>query len=93
MAEVINTHTATREERVDSVFIGRGSKWGNPFIIGQDGTRAQVIAKFRAWLDSKPELIEAAKRELPGKSLRCFCSPLPCHGDILLEIANTKGGA
>jgi len=93
MAEVINTHTATREERAGSVFIGRGSKYGNPFIIGRDGNRAEVITKFRNWLASKPELIEAARLELRGKNLMCFCSPLPCHGDILLEIANTKGGA
>ncbi len=72
-----------------SVYIGRPSKWGNPFTIGKDGDRFDVIAKYREWLRSQPELILAAKRELAGKDLVCFCAPKGCHGDVLLEVANT----
>ena len=72
----------------DSVYIGRPSKWGNPFVIGKDGTRDQVVAKYEAWLLEKPELVEAAKRELRGRTLLCFCAPAPCHGDVLLRVAN-----
>lgn len=43
----------------------------------------------REWLRSQPELILAAKRELAGKDLVCFCAPKGCHGDVLLEVANT----
>lgn len=71
-----------------AVYIGRPSKWGNPFCIGTDGTRDQVIAKYRAWLVERPALIAAAKRELRGKDLLCFCAPLACHGDVLHELAN-----
>ena len=70
------------------VYIGRPSKWGNPFIIGRDGNRDEVIAKYREYILSKPHLIEDAKRELKGKILGCYCAPLSCHGDILSEIAN-----
>lgn len=70
----------------DSVYIGRPSKWGNPFTIGKDGTREEVIEKYREWLKTQPQLIEAAKRELAGKDLVCFCAPKPCHGDVLVEI-------
>lgn len=73
-----------------AVYVGRPSKWGNPFYIGADGTRAQVIAKYRAWLIDRPALVAAARRELQGKDLLCFCAPLACHGDVLHEIANTE---
>ena len=71
------------------VYIGRPSKWGNPFQIGRDGTREQVINAYQHWfLSESPELIEAAKRELPGKVLGCFCKPDACHGDVLASIVN-----
>lgn len=72
----------------DAVFIGRPSKFGNPFVIGKNGDRETVIMKYRKYLMQRPELIQAAKTELKGKSLICYCAPLPCHGDVLLEIAN-----
>ena len=92
MPRVLNSKTATAEELAESVYIGRPSRWGNPFRVGRDGSRAEVIAKYREYLHSRPELLKAAKEELAGKSLSCWCHPLGCHGDILLEIANTKGG-
>ena len=74
--------------RPGSVYIGRPSKWGNPFVIGQDGTREQVIEKYREYLRRTPALLGAINRELSGKELVCFCAPAPCHGDVLAEIAN-----
>lgn len=77
-----------RQERAD-VFIGRPSKWGNPFIIGRDGTRAQCIAKYRAWVPTQPHLM-ASLHELVGKRIGCTCkskaNPLPCHGDVLVDL-------
>lgn len=70
------------------IFIGRPSKFGNPFVIGKHGTREEVIRSFEVWLRAKPELMAAVKKELRGVDLVCFCAPLPCHGDILLKIAN-----
>lgn len=70
------------------VYIGRPSKWGNPFVIGTDGTREDVVRKFEEYLRSNPALMEAAKRELRDKDLVCFCAPLACHGDVLSRIAN-----
>ncbi len=71
----------------DSVFVGRPSKWGNPFKIGPDGTRDEVIAKYRDYLLDRPDLI-AQRNELRGKNLICFCAPLACHADVLLKLAN-----
>ena len=69
------------------VYIGRPSKWGNPFRIGADGTRRDVIAKYRSWIAQRPDLL-ASLHELKGKRLGCFCKPQPCHGDVLAELAD-----
>ena len=70
------------------VYIGRPGPWGNPFSIGTDGTREEVVEKYAEWLLSQPDLVEKARRELNGKVLGCWCAPKLCHGDILVEIAN-----
>lgn len=74
---------------VYDVYIGRPSKWGNPFRVGTDGERDEVVKKYRDWLMTQPELINQAKAELAGKTLGCWCSPLACHGDVLVEVANS----
>lgn len=71
----------------DAVYIGRGSKWGNPFWIGRDGDRASVIAQYERWLRDQHGLLRALD-ELRGRHLVCFCAPLACHGDLLLRLAN-----
>lgn len=70
------------------VYIGRPSIWGNPYAIGKDGTREEVIELYRKYINDNPELQEQAKNLLKGKILGCWCSPYACHGDILAEIAN-----
>ena len=70
--------------------MGRPTKWGNPFVIGRDGTRQEVVEKYRAMVLSRPEMVAAAKKELAGKDLICWCAPYACHADILIEIANEE---
>lgn len=82
-----------------AVYVGRPSKWGNPFTIGRDGTRKEVIEKYKRYIEnellyqdtyamsnSPKDILDIA--ELKGKCLVCWCAPLPCHADILLELAN-----
>ena len=80
-------------KRLDSippaaVYVGRPTKWGNPFVIGRDGTRAQVIAKYADWLDGMVHTGRLDLDELVGKDLVCWCAPHACHADVLLEMAN-----
>ena len=70
------------------VYIGRPGPWGNPFEIGKDGDRKEVVEKYAEWLLAQPELVEKAKEELKGKVLGCWCAPNLCHGNILEKIAN-----
>lgn len=71
------------------VYIGRPSKWGNPFNIGKTMTREQSIKKYTRWLMKQKNLLKDLP-ELKGKVLGCWCAPLPCHGDVLLELANKE---
>ena len=67
------------------VYIGRGSKWGNPFEIGKDGPREYVIDSYCLhYLPRKASLIEALP-ELNGKVLECYCVPERCHGEVFIE--------
>lgn len=75
-----------RRESLD-VYIGRPSFLGNPFRIGPDGTRADVIAKYKRYLLGNPDLLRRLP-ELRGKTLGCWCAPQPCHGDVLMYYAN-----
>lgn len=67
-------------------YVGRGSQWGNPFRIGYDGTRAEVIQKFRLYAAQRLVKERNWLTPLVGKDLVCHCSPLPCHGDVIIEL-------
>ena len=67
------------------VYIGRPSKWGNPFTIGPDGEREKVIKKYRDYILKSPKLL-AQMGELKGKTLGCWCAPKACHGDVLIKL-------
>jgi len=69
------------------VYIGRPSIWGNPFEIGKDGTREEVIEKHEKWIKTQPQLLSQLPT-LKGKTLACWCSPKSCHGDTLERMAN-----
>lgn len=77
----------------DAVFIGRGSAWGNPFVIGRDGDRNTVIQKFKMYaikrLKREPNWLEPL-RDKAG--LVCFCYPLPCHGQVIIDLLENPDG-
>lgn len=77
-------------------YVGRPSPLGNPFHIGKDGTREQVISMYRQWLHVQlSDLLSPAAREFKricetarkglDVVLVCWCSPLPCHAEIIKE--------
>lgn len=71
------------------IYIGRGSEWGNPFVIGQHGDRYECIERYKDYLFQRPNLIEDLYY-LAGKRLGCYCKPLACHGDVLVELYAEK---
>lgn len=70
----------------DAVRIDRRSKWGNPFVIGRDGTRDEVCDKYEAWFETSG--LAAFLHEIRGRDLVCWCAPARCHGCFLLRRAN-----
>lgn len=74
-----------RTYRGPGVYIGRPSKWGNPFTVGPDGTRDEVIQKYADWLADQPQLLDDLE-ELRGRRLICWCTPARCHGEVLLRL-------
>jgi hypothetical protein len=71
------------------VYIGRGSRWGNPFIVGVHGSREECIEQFKQMLKDNKELLDDLYK-LEGKVLGCYCKPKPCHGDIYCDILNRR---
>lgn len=77
-------------EEGNSVYIGRGSPWGNPYKIGVDGDRAEVIRKFREYAEAVILEYPNWLDQLEGKDMVCYCAPLACHGDVLYEMVNRR---
>lgn len=73
----------------DAVYVGRPTKWGNPYVIDRHGERHEVIELYRLYIKGTCKELEA-RLELRGKDLVCWCAPRACHADILLEIANAE---
>lgn len=92
-----------------AIYVGRPSKWGNPFVVGEEyapyqrhgdasivpggptvkATPALAVAMYAAWLEEWPAVKAAARRELAGHDLMCWCpADQACHADYLLVIAN-----
>ena len=74
----------------NTVLIDRRTRWGNPYRIGPDGSRARVIAQYRTdlWRRIRLRLVTMEElAELHGKRLACWCDPLPCHGHVLARAA------
>ena len=78
MNRVHNFHFHTAPE--DAIYIGRGSPWGNPFVIGRDGNRNEVCDKFEQRILPNLDLTP-----LIGHDLICYCKPARCHGDSILN--------
>jgi len=84
----------------DVVYVGRALRRGgwdlaasplaNPFRPGRDGSRSEVVARYREYLLSRPDLL-ALLPGLRGKRLGCWCAPEPCHAEVIAELADAAG--
>lgn len=74
----------------DAIYIGRGSKWGNPFPISNMYSREQVVEMYKQKLWKQVQSGEVSLESLAslhGKDLVCFCAPKLCHGNVLEEAS------
>jgi hypothetical protein len=79
------------------IYIGRPSKWGNPFTHRKDKTAAKYIVKnrqeaidsYREWItEGEGKHLLKQLGELKGKVLGCWCKPNHCHGDVLIDLVS-----
>ena len=88
-----------KKEKYDE-YIGRPSKWGNPFTHKQDGktlakyvvsTREEAVEAYRTWItEGEGKHLLSHLSELEGKVLGCWCAPLACHGEVLLDLIDKQ---
>jgi hypothetical protein len=76
-----------------AVYVGRPTRWGNPFAAGPDMTARTAVDRYRSmWLEyieREPRALIRLRVRLGGKNLACWCAlDRPCHADVLLKIAN-----
>lgn len=95
ITRVINIKRETQYEGVKSTpdyeYIGRGSYWGNPYSMYEEGdSRERVIEKYKYDFDFEkfPNKEKKEVFKLAGKRLGCFCKPQACHGDVLADFLN-----
>jgi len=89
MAKVLNKRDSGIP--AGAVYVGRPSKFGNPYEIGRDGSREEVIQKYEAWLLTADNGLSIADLlQLKGKDLVCWCAPLACHAEVLLKYIPTE---
>lgn len=84
----MKTRVVNKYKEDYDVYIGRGSGFGNHFIIGRDGNRDQVCDKYEKYFYKRIErdpIFKKSVEDLKGKRLGCFCKPRRCHGDIIVK--------
>lgn len=88
----MKTKVVNIKKRTCEIYCGRGSIYGNPFKIGRDGDRKQVISKYREYFYKR--LTDSKFRDsilsLKGKILGCYCKPLDCHLDVIVEYLESN---
>ena len=96
--QVINKRFQDFSRNNNQIYIGRGSPWGNPFTHlplsrtkaqFQVATEVESIIRYEAWLRGRLEkdlTLRQRLLELDGHKLVCYCTPRPCHGDILIKL-------
>jgi hypothetical protein len=86
------TTVVNQSKSLYDVYIGRGSIFGNPYEIGIDGTRAEVLERYKKWFDFmiRDAIFLRELDQLEGKVLGCFCKPELCHGDIIAGFLNER---
>jgi len=103
--KVVNLRNFTREQRdrlsqsdADVTRIDRATRWGNPFKIGDPDpnghplSRGAVISMYRRYAESKLQSESDWLEPLRGRTLACWCAPLACHGDVIIDLLRKSAG-
>lgn len=94
-SRVVNVKTVG-EVPAGAAYVGRAnpayglgrSRWANPYRVGPDGTLREVVERYADRLAGRPALLDAARRDLAGRTLACWCVPGPCHASVLAWVVD-----
>lgn len=84
--------TARWDMPAGAVYIGRPTLLGNPYTIGRDGSRDEVVEKYREYFARmlrQPGFVDRVLRYVGDFDLACWCPPKPCHGEVILSWLNS----
>jgi len=89
--QVLNRHHLHTPWPANARYIGRGTPLGNPYRIGPDGSRDEVIEKYRIHLEAalregRPDIVDALRGLREETDLVCSCAPRPCHGEVIRQV-------
>lgn len=85
----MKTKVVNRYKEGYTLYIGRPSKWGNPFPLTSEDQRLECLKTYVSWLQTQKQLLSEVKA-LRGEVLGCFCAPKMCHGDVLVRLADSE---
>ena len=85
---IVNLKTGYQAMVHNPVRVDRGTPWGNPFILGVDGDRAEVCRLFEAYATWRLCLQSHWLDHLRARDLACWCAPEQCHAETLMRLAN-----
>lgn len=85
-ARILNAH-AVGTDKADAIYVGRPTKWGNPVKVDEDTPRGEALNGYLDFLKKNPAIIAAARTELAGRDLICWCAPRACHAGVLAHVA------
>lgn len=88
MPKIYTLKENKRKIPTDAVYVGSGSKWSLPFKVGRDGTHAEVVEKYRDYLEDQLAEDSGWCEELRGKDLVCSLRGDIACAEVLLEYAN-----
>jgi hypothetical protein len=93
----------------NAVYVGRPSRWGNPYVVGEvhpetgeERTAEEAVRLYRLSVTQwwPLDFLDHIRSDLAGKDLACWCplvdakgNSVPCHADVLLELANRVGAS
>jgi len=83
-----------------AVYVGRPTRWGNPFRVREAGSHAEAVRRYEAYFRERlkhPKFREALEalygrlRRTGTLTLSCHCAPRPCHGEVIARWLAERG--
>src|SRR5574337_1336593 len=86
----ISTYDKSKKHDLPAISIMRGTPYGNPFIMGKDGTRDEIVEMFELYARWRMKIQPRWLDRIVDRDVLCCCAPEKCHGDVLVKLAKER---